>query len=116
MRRRSTSLKLETVFTSTPLKHTLIWGNPIQQPRQLLSLLRRVSRWMAFLGCLGLATSAGARDHWTEINIGPYYVDTDGDSARARDTVTRLEQIRWVLGNLLEEKDLQPRWPIRILL
>ncbi len=60
--------------------------------------------------------SADSKDHWTELNIGPYYVATDGDVAAARDDLTQLEQLRWVLGNLLETKDLQSLWPIRVML
>jgi hypothetical protein len=50
------------------------------------------------------------------LNIGPFVVDSDGDPAAARETLTQLEQLRWVLGNLLESKDLPSLWPIRILL
>ncbi len=41
---------------------------------------------------------------------------TDRDEAHARETLTQLEQLRWVLGNLLETKDLPSLWPIRIVL
>ncbi len=57
-----------------------------------------------------------ARDRWTELNIGPFYVDTDGDAGAAREALTQLEQLRWVLGGLLESKDLPSLWPIRVLL
>jgi hypothetical protein len=57
-----------------------------------------------------------AKDRWTEINIGPFYVDTNGDTGAARDVLTQLEQLRWVLGGLLESKDLGSVWPIRVLL
>ncbi|MBV9294321.1 MAG: hypothetical protein JO145_02020 [Acidobacteriaceae bacterium] len=43
-------------------------------------------------------------------------MDTDGDTAAARDILTQLEQARWVLGGLLESKDLPSVWPIRVLL
>lgn len=59
---------------------------------------------------------ARAASHWTELNIGPFYVDTDSDTAAARDVLTELEQTRWVLGGLLESKDLPSVWPVRILL
>lgn len=58
----------------------------------------------------------GEHARWTELNIGPFYVDSEGDSAAARDALTQLEQLRWVLGGLLESKDLPSLWPIRILL
>jgi hypothetical protein len=56
------------------------------------------------------------KDRWTELNVGPFYVDTDGDTGAARDTLTQLEQLRWVLGGLLESKDLQSVWPLRVML
>lgn len=57
-----------------------------------------------------------AHDRWTELNIGPYYVDTQDDVARARDMLTQLEQVRWVLGGLLEQKELGAAWPFRIVI
>lgn len=54
--------------------------------------------------------------HWTELNIGPFYVDSDADTGAARDTLTQLEQLRWVLGGMLESKDLPSVWPIRVVL
>jgi hypothetical protein len=57
-----------------------------------------------------------AKDKWTEFNIGPFRVDTDGDPEQARQMLSRLEQTRWVLGGMLESKDLQATWPFRILL
>ena len=50
------------------------------------------------------------------MNIGPFYVDTDGDSAAARDALTQMEQLRWVLGGLLESQELRSVWPIRVML
>ncbi len=50
------------------------------------------------------------------MNIGPFYVDTDGDTAAAREALTQLEQVRWVLGGLLENQNLQSTWPIRVVL
>ncbi len=50
------------------------------------------------------------------MNIGPFYVDTEGDAGAARDALTQLEQLRWVLGGLLESKDLPSVWPIRVML
>jgi len=57
-----------------------------------------------------------AREKWTELNIGPFYVDSDSDTGAARDDLTQLEQLRWVLGGLLESKDLLSVWPIRVIL
>ncbi len=43
-------------------------------------------------------------------------MDTDGDLAQARKVLTNLEQLRWVLGGILENKDLEATWPFRILI
>ena len=36
--------------------------------------------------------------------------------AAAREALTQLEQVRWVLGGLLENPNLQSTWPIRVIL
>jgi len=59
---------------------------------------------------------AEASVRWTELNTGPFYVASDGDLNAARDTLTQLEQLRWVLGGLLESKDLPSLWPIHVLI
>lgn len=59
---------------------------------------------------------APAAEHWTELNIGPFYVDSDGDTAAAREALAQLEQLRWVMGGLLESKDLHSVWPMRVIL
>ncbi len=88
--------------------------------RQKLSLSLRLSAHsfpLAFLlsFCL-FPTVIAARDNWTELNVGPFYVDTNGHGAAVREALTQLEQVRWVLGGLLEEKDLRSTWPIRVML
>lgn len=57
-----------------------------------------------------------AKDHWVELNIGPFRVDTDSDIARARQTLANLEQLRWILGGMLENQNLQAAWPFRVLI
>ncbi len=57
-----------------------------------------------------------ATPRWTELNIGPFYVDTDSDISAAREDLEQLEQVRSVLGGLLESQDLHSVWPIRVLL
>lgn len=64
----------------------------------------------------GAPRTAQARDRWTQLNIGPFYIATDGDVNAARDTLTQFEQLRWVLGGLLESKDLPSLWPIRVFI
>lgn len=81
------------------------------RPRERLSL--RFLRACSLLLAVGFVSSA--HDRWTELNIGPFYVDTDGDVGAAREMLTQLEQVRWVLGGLLESKDLPSVWPIRVI-
>lgn len=59
--------------------------------------------------------AAFGRDRWTELNIGPFYVDVQSEEGAARNDLDELEQVRWVLGGLLESKDLPSLWPIRII-
>jgi hypothetical protein len=60
--------------------------------------------------------AAAAPSKWTEYNIGPFYVDTDSDQAAARQALTQLEQLRWVLSGLLEIRELNTVWPVRVLI
>jgi len=71
-------------------------------------------RLILALVCASLPLAAG--EHWTELNIGPFFVDSDGDTGAAREALTQLEQLRWVMGGLLESKDLHSVWPIRVIL
>jgi hypothetical protein len=76
----------------------------------------RANRIGFVFSLLCAALPAHAADHWNELNIGPFYVDSDTDTAAARDALTQLEQLRWVMGGLLESKDLHSVWPIRVIL
>src|SRR5882757_5002536 len=69
-----------------------------------------------FLLCFALPVEAAAKDRWSELNVGPFFVDSETDSTAARETLTQLEQLRWVLGGLLESKDLNSVWPLRVML
>ncbi len=80
--------------------------------RRACSLLLLEIGFVSFFCSFG---SAASHEHWTELNIGPFYVDTDSDVSAAREALTQLEQVRWVLGGLLESKDLQAVWPIRVI-
>jgi hypothetical protein len=55
------------------------------------------------------------RGRWTELNIGPFYVYTREDLGDARDQLAQMEQLRWVLGGLLDSQDLPAPWPIRVV-
>ncbi len=65
--------------------------------------------------CLS-GTCLSAKDHWAELNIGPFLVATDGDSAQARDVLTQLEQMRWTIGGLLDIHEINTLWPLRVLI
>jgi hypothetical protein len=62
-----------------------------------------------------LAHAGAAREHWNELNIGPYYLDYQSDEIAARNALDQAEQLRWVLSGLLEAKDLPSLWPIRLI-
>jgi hypothetical protein len=57
-----------------------------------------------------------AKDDWSELNIGPFRVDYSHDESKARETLANLEQLRWILGGMLETKDLEATWPFRIMM
>lgn len=57
-----------------------------------------------------------ARGHWVEYNIGPFTIDAQGNESEARTDLAAMEQVRWVLGSLLEIQDLRPLWPVRVVL
>lgn len=97
--------------------------SPIRPHGPLLSPLRRACRGrlaeslaLAVLAITLLPRCAPARASWTELDIGPFFVDSQGDTAAANQALDDLEQMRWVLGDLLELRDVPSLWPIRILL
>jgi hypothetical protein len=66
---------------------------------------------------LSLASDpASGKDRWNELNIGPFYIDYRSQPEAAREALDQLEQTRWVLGGLLESKDLPSLWPIHVVL
>jgi hypothetical protein len=85
--------------------------NPTPIPAFLKNRLKPL--WLLLL----LACSAhAAHDKWIEYNIGPFFVDTDSDPAAARQALTQMEQLRWVLSGLLEIRELNTIWPVRVLI
>lgn len=80
------------------------------QTGMIFSTLVRCAFASLFATCPVLAA-----EHWTELNIGPFYVDSDTDTGAAREALTQLEQLRWVMGGLLESKDLHSVWPMRVI-
>ncbi|MBV9498567.1 MAG: hypothetical protein JO138_04270 [Acidobacteriaceae bacterium] len=79
-----------------------------------LKTIRILVGYVFSAGLLVLPLCAASR--WTELNVGPFYVDTDTDVGAARQALDQFEQVRWVLGALLESQDLPSVWPIRVLL
>ncbi|MGA8593644.1 MAG: hypothetical protein WB676_02775 [Bryobacteraceae bacterium] len=83
------------------------------------SMVRNRRRW--WMGWIPLAAfllfprNTTAREHWSELNIGPFRVDYDRDQAKARQVLANLEQVRWIVGGMLETKDLEATWPFRVL-
>jgi hypothetical protein len=76
----------------------------------------QITSRLLILLTLCLPVDALSAEHWTELNIGSFYVDCDADTAAARDVLTQLEQLRWVMGGLLESKDLRSVWPMRVII
>src|ERR1700687_2615819 len=62
-----------------------------------------------------VAMSALAAD-WVEYRSGPFHVFSDAGDRAARERLTQLEQIRFVLGTLLGKGALNTVWPIDLVL
>ncbi len=62
-----------------------------------------------------LAVPAFAAD-WVEYRSGPLHVFSDAGDIKAREKLTQLEQIRYVLGALLGKTELTTIWPIDLVL
>jgi len=75
---------------------------------------------LAFL----LAAPAFAADRWIEYRSGPLHVFSDAGDRQARERLTEMEQLRYVLGGMLGKvglgvsgkNDLDPIWPINLIL
>src|SRR5579871_772336 len=55
-----------------------------------------------------------ADDHWVKFNSGPFELFSDAGGHPARETLVRLEQFRYALGQMLGETDLQSPLPLRV--
>ena len=62
-----------------------------------------------------LAAPAFAAD-WVEYRSGPFHIFSDAGDRAARERLTQLEQIRFVLGAMLGKNDLTTVWPIDVVL
>lgn len=77
------------------------------------------SRWLTrsrvrYLAVLLFATLAPAAD-WVRFKAGPFEVLSNAGEREGRDTLNFLEQLRHTLGAQLGTSDLQPVWPVRVL-
>ena len=75
-------------------------------------------RWIVTTALLA-APSFGA--DWIEYRSGPFHVFSDAGDRRAREALTELEQLRYVLGGLigkegLGKSDLTTIWPVDLVL
>ncbi len=74
-------------------------------------------RWAAFLALwCGVAAAA-----WTEYRIGPLRVVSNAGDTAARERLTEMEQIRYVLGGMLgrdalRNEELNAIWPVTLVL
>jgi hypothetical protein len=65
---------------------------------------------------LGLLAAPAFAADWIEYRSGPFHVFSDAGDRPARERLTELEQLRFVLGNLLGKPDLSTLWPIHLVL
>jgi hypothetical protein len=68
-------------------------------------LLLALIPWLAF-----------AENHWVQYRTGPFELYSDANSKYPRETLGWFDQLRWVLGYMLGNPDLQTSRPVRILL
>src|SRR5579872_4413663 len=66
---------------------------------------------LALVPWLALADS-----HWVQFRTGPFELYAEANTKQARETLGWFDQLRWVLGYMLGNPDLQTARPIRILL
>ena len=62
-----------------------------------------------------LALPALAAD-WVEYRTGPFHVFSNAGDRSARERLTHLEQLRFVLGTMLGKPELNTLWPIHLVL
>jgi hypothetical protein len=69
----------------------------------------------SILAAVLLAGSAFGAD-WVEYRTGPFHVFSDAGDRDAREALTRLEQLRYVLAAQLGKTELTTVWPIHLVL
>jgi hypothetical protein len=55
-----------------------------------------------------------AEDHWVKFVSGPFELFTDAGGRAGRETLVRLEEFRYALGQMIGESDLQMPVPVRV--
>ena len=65
---------------------------------------------------LALLAAPGFAADWVEYRSGPLHVFSDAGDRAARERLTQLEQIRYVLGNMLGKNELTLMWPLNVAL
>lgn len=68
-----------------------------------------------FLALFLTILSGAASADWIELRSGPFHVLSEESDKRARETLNFAEQLRYALGANLGQPDLQPPFPVRIL-
>src|SRR5713226_7618617 len=62
-----------------------------------------------------LAAPAFGAD-WVEYRSGPFHLFSNAGDRAARERLTQLEQLRYVLGPMLGKSELQTMWPVHLAL
>ena len=70
-----------------------------------------IRRAVLFLSLIPLAQAAD----WLQFRTGPFEVLSNAGEKEGRDTLNFLEQLRYTLGHQLGATDLQPTFPLRVL-
>jgi hypothetical protein len=55
-----------------------------------------------------------AEDHWAKFVSGPFELFTDAGGRAGRETLVRLEEFRYALGQMIGENDLQMPVSVRV--
>src|SRR5574341_1992556 len=61
------------------------------------------------------ASALSADERWIEYRSGPFEVLTNAGERAGRETLARLEQFRYALGQIAGKPDPQATWPVRVL-
>jgi hypothetical protein len=88
---------------------------PLRRETNCLSRCWRYAAGTSILLLFLISPLRASRNKWNELNIGPFRVDTNGDVVRAREILANLEQMRWILGGWLEDKNLEATFPFRVV-